>query len=212
MAARRASASDTTREAEHETSATMPGDYGDLPGAADPADQELATVDDVQEPRPVSMSPEAAQRAANYVQEKALGPSMTQIIVYIAGKAQSTAVLNAVIMEQMAERILNAESPDDILDPFATLKGRDLLGKPLNIVGCRFLESTEAKGFPWYAALEVRDPQTGGIIPVTVGGEKLVPQAAGFDMRDAWPQVLAIHESEQTTSNGFKVLELRRAV
>lgn len=171
---------------------------------------ELATVvDDDQAPqdgRVLDMSQAAAKRAGNWVKEKGYGPNMTQIIMYIAAHAVDTADLNAVIMEQLAAKILTAESPDEILDPFSTVKGKDLMGKPLDVRSCQFLESDQADGFPWYVSLMALNPQTGGEEPVIVGGEKLVPQIAGFDMRDAWPQVVQINS--RTTKQGFTVYEL----
>lgn len=154
----------------------------------------------------------AMTRAANYVNTRGYGPKMTQVISYISVNAVDTMALNVVVMELLADRILNAESPDDILDPFGTIAGANLYETPLNIQGVQFIESTQGEGFPWYAALSVLDPMSGEVKTVTVGGEKLVPQVAGFDMANAWPQVLVIHQSDKATSNGYRVLELKRAV
>lgn len=150
----------------------------------------------------------AAKRAANWVQHKGYGDAMTSIIMYIAANAQDTAELNAVIMEQMAIRILNATSPEEILDPFATVKGEDLVGKTLEIRGAMFLEGDKNEGFPWYCTLTCFDAQTGREFPVTIGGEKLVPQVAGFDMHEAWPQVVRITEFK--TRAGFTGYQLER--
>jgi hypothetical protein len=157
---------------------------------------------------PTSMTQQAARRAAEWVKSKGYGDAMGSIIRYIAANAQDTAELNAVIMEQMALRIINATSPEEILDPFATVKGEDLVGVPLEIRGAMFLEGDKNEGFPWYVTLTVFDGRTQREFPVTIGGEKLVPQVAGFDMHDAWPQVVKI--MTYTTRAGFTGYELQR--
>lgn len=154
---------------------------------------------------------EAAGRAANYVASRNLGPSTIALVQYIAANAADTAELNTVILEQMAAKILNAESPSDIVDPFGTMSGRDMYNRPLWITGCTFLESDYTEGFPYYVSFAIQDQQTGSTSVVTVGGEKVCYQAAGFDMHDAWPQMLMICESEKETKAGFRPLELRAA-
>jgi hypothetical protein len=183
-----------------------------MPGVAAEEDSQVATVTSAQpviEGRILDATQEMAQLAANWCRVKNYGPNMITIIQYIAAHAVDTAELNAIIMEQMAIRILNATSPDAILDPLGTLKGKEHLDKPLTVTSCQFLTSTVGEGFPWYAAFNVEDPQTGATDVIIVGGEKLVPQAAGLDMHDAWPRTLRIHEGEKETSNGYKVLELQ---
>lgn len=154
----------------------------------------------------VDLTREAAAKLAEYVQRKNVGPNMTQILMYIAAKAVDTAELNTVISEQLAARILNATNPDDIFDPFGTTRDRDFVNKPLNCEGVMYLDSDKSEGFPWYVALDIRDPQTGNLAPVIVGGEKLVPQVAGLDMHDAWPCVIQIGTT--TTRQGFTVYGL----
>jgi hypothetical protein len=183
----------------------------DIPAPVDPAEQEIEAhkaSGQVGDAHVMEMTAQAAQRAAAWVQTKGYGASMTTLIQYIAAHAVDTAELNAVIMEQMAIRILNATSPEEILDPFATVKGEDLVGRPLEIRSAMFLEGDKNEGFPWYTTLTVYDAQTNREFPVTIGGEKLVPQVAGFDMHDVWPQVIEI--AEYKTRAGFTGYELAR--
>jgi hypothetical protein len=182
----------------------------DLPGVTDPTDQQVTVFEpakELSEGEVISM-----RAAAQYAAERSYGPKMVQIFEYIASHAVDTADLNVVILEQLAARILDAEDPDDILDPFGTVKGKDVLGKPLQITGVQFLQGEFEESFPYYVSFQVYDAATQGVKPVTVGGEKVVLQAAGFDMHGAWPQVLAIHKAEKATRNGFYPLELRRPV
>lgn len=202
----------TTRDASTDQPQTS-DPSGEFPDVADAEAQQLAVPDegdDVIVGEVTEMTQEAAARAAAWVRGKGYGPNMTQIIQYIAANAQDTAELNAVIMEQMAIRIINAESPEEILDPFATVKGEDLVGKSLEVRACMFLEGDKNEGFPWYTTLTVYDAHANREFPVTIGGEKLVPQVAGFDMHGAWPQVVKITEFK--TRAGFTGYQLERVV
>lgn len=151
---------------------------------------------------------QAARRAAEWANKRQYKAATLKILQYIAEHAIDTMDLNVVILERMSERIINAQSPDDILDPFGTLKGQSLLGKPLVVVGCDFLESDQVEGFPYYVSLMTRDAETGITQPVTVGGEKLVIQAAGLDMHNAWPIAVKIQQSAKATRQGYFPLDL----
>lgn len=153
----------------------------------------------------------AAGRALDHVRSKGLGPRATQVIEWIATRAVDTADLNAVILERLAESIVTAESPEDILMPFEPSHGRDYLDRPMVIHGVEYLESDYAEGFPWFATATVtlvgeREQRT-----VTLGGEKVLYQIAGFDMHDAWPVTVRLCESRKATKQGFRPLELRSA-
>lgn len=176
----------------------------DLPGTTPAEKQQLAVSDP--DPQPieahvVTVSDEAARRAAEYVQKKKYGPSMQQIILWIAEHAVDTQELNAVIMEIMAKRILNATSPDDIIDPLGTLKGADLVDKPMWVEKVMYLESDKVDGFPYFVTLDVRQNDTGELLPVTIGGEKLVPQIAGLHMHDAFPMVIRVQAVSTRSGN-----------
>jgi hypothetical protein len=151
---------------------------------------------------------ESAERAAAFVTARGFGPNTINLIGYIAEVAVDTADLNAVIVEQMAARFATATSADDILDPFGTIKGEDLLDKPLYVTSCSFMESDIAEGFPWYVGLATVDQSTGRTTVVTVGGEKLVMQAGALDRAQAWPVMCRIHRADRPTKGGFYPLEL----
>lgn len=154
----------------------------------------------------------AAERALAYVDSRGVGRATQALVAYIAGKAVDSADLNVVILEQLSERILNATSPDDILTPFDPQGMEDLLSTPIMINGCNWLESDFSEGFPWYASLEVVRLDTGEESIRTVGGEQLMYQIAGFDMRDAWPQAVQVVKAKKATKAGFFPYKLRPAV
>jgi hypothetical protein len=179
------------------------------------SEQQVAVVepadvsdDTAQDPEYIEGKVLSMRKAADWVQRRHFGERMRDIIAYIASKSVDTQELNAVILERLAARMLDGEGPDAILDPFGTLKGKELLNRPLMIVACDFLEGDYEESFPWYVSLMVEDNATGGITPVTTGGEKVVIQAAVFDMKGLWPQLCQIKEAPKATRAGFRPLEL----
>jgi len=184
-------------------------DLGDV-DVADPVDQQVAVPESMYDKvgaATENISEEEARKAAEWVRAKRYGPAMTTIIGYIAAHAMDTQDLNSVIMEQMALRILNAQSADEVLDPFGTMRGEDLYDKPLMITGVQYLISDiGGEGFPWYCAVEY-DNGVGGKSVAIVGGEKLVPQLAGLDMHDGFPRLCRIHAGK--TRAGNTILELQ---
>lgn len=162
-------------------------------------------VDDQVEDAEISA---AVERVANFVQKRGFGMNTTRLIGYIAEKSVDEADLNVVITEMLAERLLNATSPEDILTPFDPKGAKEFYGKPLYIMGCTFIES-DYEGFPWYVSLQAQDPKTSETFALTVGGEKVVMQAAGFDRAKLWPAYITICEAEKETKGGFRPLEMR---
>lgn len=198
------------------TSPTMDSLRRDVADVTDPAEQQVevwAEPESEPESEPdvaEGVIVDEARRAAEYITKRGYGPNTIELVQYIAANAADTNELNTVIIEQMAVRMLAAEEPDEILDPFGTVKGQLLFDKPLWVTGCVFLEGGYGEGFPWYVSLSVTDQVSGTTQVVTIGGEKLVMQCAAFSMHEAWPQMVAIHQSDKPTKAGFRPLELRR--
>jgi hypothetical protein len=186
---------------------TPPTEPVDLTDTAEPAADEQQ-VTEVAVPDDPELTA-AVERAGNFVLAKRYLPSTVDLVMWIAANAFDTADLNRIIIEQMTIRFANAESADEILDPFGTVKGQDILDRPLWITACTFLESDLAEGFPWYASLVHTYEDTGRSQVITVGGEKLVMQAAAMTRKDGWPQRLTIHKADRPTKAGYYPLELR---
>jgi len=138
------------------------------------------------------------------------GPAARNLIGYIAEKAKMTEDEDVVIAEQVAAQILGAETADDILDPFGTIKGQELLGRNLAVFGCRFLDTDFMQGFPWFVVADVEDPTTGKHFPVTMGGQRVVMQFAGLHRLGEWPQVMTLLRADKPTRKGFYPLRLER--
>lgn len=153
----------------------------------------------------------AAERAANFVATRGYGPASTALVMYIAEKAVDESDLNVVITEQLAERLLSAQSADDILLPFDPVQGKTKLGQPIYIEGCTIIES-EYEGFPWYVSLRCKVPATGETYVLTTGGEKVVMQAAAADRAGQWPLYCKLVQTDKETKAGFRPLELRPVV
>lgn len=153
-----------------------------------------------------------ANRTAAYVTERGFGPNSIELVQYIAARALDSRDLNVVILEQLSERLLHAQSPADILTPFEPTKGEEYHGKTVEILSTEFLESDFAEGFPWYVSLQIRESATGPTSAITIGGEKLVMQCAAMDRLDMWPAVVRIHRADTPTKSGFYPLELRPPV
>ena len=153
----------------------------------------------------------AAERASIFVSDRGYGPNTIELVMYIASRSVDEMDLNVVIMEQLSARLLAATSPEEILQPFEPQQGKMHYGKPLWVTGSTFIES-DYEGFPWYVSLSATVPATKESFVVTVGGEKVVMQAAAFERSQQWPCYLRICESEKATKAGFHPLELRPAV
>lgn len=183
---------------------TVDGEVLDNLDVTDPDAQQLVVPDGEEsyvETKTMELTQAAAKRAADWVSTKGYGPNMAKVIQFIAANAVDTSELNAVIMEQLAIRILNATSAEDVYDPFGTVAGKDIIGKAITVDSVTYLEGDKNEGFPWYVSLMVRNPQTGGHDPVIVGGEKLVPQVAGIDMHGGWPVVIQIGANKTRAGN-----------
>lgn len=168
-----------------------------------------------QSPRDVELPAEPDEQAlaygakvAAFVLDRRYGPNTVALVQWIAEQSLDTRDLNVVIIEQMAARFAEAETADEILDPFGTVKGQDTLNRPLWVTACTFLDSDMAEGFPWYASLVVTDQASGRSRVVTVGGEKLVMTAAALSRAEMWPQMCMIKKSDKPTKAGFYPLDL----
>lgn len=153
----------------------------------------------------------AANRLAVYVDERGYGPNTTELVQYIAFRSLDSSDLNVVILEQLAAKLLDAKSPDDILTPFDPTHGEQLYGKTIEILSAEFLESDFSEGFPWYASIQFRRNATGPTEAATIGGEKLVMQVAALAKAEMLPMVVKVYRAEKPTKSGFYPIELRNA-
>ena len=177
------------------------------PSTEDSSTATLAVVDGQAEEVDPAIAA-AVARTANFVAERGFGPNTTRLIQYIAARAVDEADLNAVITEQLAERLLAAESADDILVPFDPEKGEAYMDRPIMVHELTFIES-DFEGFPWYVSMSFSLPGQDKRSVLTVGGEKVVMQIAAAEARGLLPLYCKLHRSEKQTKNGYYPLDLR---
>lgn len=158
---------------------------------------------------PYVIPEEAAARALAFIDERKLGPKISELVGYIASRAVDTSDLNVVILEQLADRLLAAESPEDVLTPFDPLHGQDYIDVPLQIESVQYLESDYSEGFPWFASLSVIIAGTGEEKVLTIGGEEVLYKLAALDMHDAWPVVAQLTRKKKPTKQGYYPLDLK---
>jgi hypothetical protein len=169
------------------------------------AGTELATFEDPELDETIRR---AVERTAAFVTERGFGPNTTRLIQYVAGRSVDESDLNAVITEQLAERLLAAATPEDILTPFDPEKGAAYLDRPIVVHEVTFIES-DYEGFPWYASLTFSMPGQDSRSVLTVGGEKVVMQVAAAEANGLLPLYCRLHKAEKATKAGYFPLDLR---
>lgn len=150
----------------------------------------------------------AVARTAAFVVERGFGPNTTRLIQYIAARSTDESDLNAVITEQLAERLLNAQSSDDILVPFDPEKGEAYFDRPIVVHSVTFIES-DFEGFPWYASLTFSVAGQDKQSVLTIGGEKVIMQVAAAEANGLLPLYCKIHKATKATKAGYFPLDLR---
>lgn len=102
----------------------------------------------------------------------------------------------------IAERILRAESVDQLLAPQGTTHARDIIGKPLVILDAHWLESTiEGDGPPVYAVLDCL--VDGEPTAVTCGARTVMIQVLKAKSAGWLPMACMVEESSMRTKAGF---------
>lgn len=112
----------------------------------------------------------------------------------------------------IVERILQAGSPDEVLQPAEPLKARELLGIPLEIKGFRFMRSSYGGREGVYAVIDAWRLDTGEAILVTCGGRNVLAQLYRLATLDALPVRVYFEQSSRPTDSGYFPLWLRPVV
>lgn len=110
----------------------------------------------------------------------------------------------------IAERILRAETVDQLLAPQGTTHARDILGQTIVILDAHWMESTlEGDGPPVYAVLDclVGDEPTA----VTCGARTVMIQVLKAKNAGWLPMTCMIEQSSQRTKSGYYPMWLAAA-
>lgn len=133
------------------------------------------------------------------------------------------------IMEILGQ-IARASTFEEALGGNETTKGREILDTTLEVWGYKFVQSTQAKGCPYFVLLDAKDTRTGKVEMVSVGGwkvvgtcawahyaardlaegsEYLVPQGTpGAIEQMPYPHYFKIHKEETSGGNTVNLLRL----
>lgn len=108
------------------------------------------------------------------------------------------------IAREIMARILRAETPEEVLSQAGTTSARDVLDKALNLLDVRFLRSSFDEGPGVYAILQMGDPDTGEVFPVTCGSRNVLAQAFRLNGLNALPRLVKIVEAGKDTARGYR--------
>lgn len=109
----------------------------------------------------------------------------------------------------IASRILDAETAEDILAPVEALNAEDLNGAPFTLNAVAILPSGMDGGIGFFAVFDASDPKTGDSMSITCGAANVVAQAAALYDKGFLPMTVVIEVSKKATSRGFYPMSLR---
>ena len=109
----------------------------------------------------------------------------------------------------IAFRILDAETPEDILAPIDSINAEDLGGAPFTLNDVTIMPSGLDGGMGWFAVFDASNPKTGDHLSITCGSVNVVAQAAALATKGFLPMTVVIETAAKKTSRGFYPLSLR---
>lgn len=115
------------------------------------------------------------------------------------------------ISRSIVERILKAETFEDVFAPQAVRHARELLDVPLVVHGIRFNQSDFEAGFGFYCLVDCTDAETGESVVVSVGGRNVMAQLFRADQLGVFPAKLKFTQPARPTRQGYWPLWLTPA-
>lgn len=113
---------------------------------------------------------------------------------------------------EVAARILQAETVDDILGETELLKARDILRKPFWLDGFDVRNSDFQDGSGVYMLMSIRlFDDTENRVQVTCGSTNVIAQCVRLQQLDALPAPVCFVEASKPTKSGYYPLWLRKA-
>lgn len=133
---------------------------------ADPAEQELE----------VFTAPDDSQYRRKL--------SEAELINWVAAQVKGGEKDEQAMWQSIFAQVAEADTVDEILNGKAeTVKGKEILDTVLECNSIKFIPSTEAKGFPYFAILDVRYGPNRTQETISVGGVMVVAQLAALHYR-----------------------------
>lgn len=114
----------------------------------------------------------------------------------------------AEVQEAILRRIMAADSPEEILAPQGTVKAKDLLGRPIDIMGFRMQRSDLEEGPGFYAVIDAVDPFDQKPMVISCGAANVMVQLLALHKLKAFPTQAKFTEAERKTKNGYKPISL----
>jgi len=113
------------------------------------------------------------------------------------------------VSRRIVERILSAESAQDVLAAQGTLAAKDVLGVPMKVTGVHWMPS-DLPGSKVYGVLDavIRNKR----VSVTCGSRTVMVQLWKLNDLGVFPISVQICESPTPTANGFRPMWLEAAV
>lgn len=108
----------------------------------------------------------------------------------------------------IVERILKAETVEDVLTMAGALGADDVLNRPFLLHGCKWIKSAYEQGAPVFAVIDATFEDTGERTVITCGGRNVLAQIVQLDKLEALPRKVKLVRTERPTSNGFYPLWL----
>lgn len=110
--------------------------------------------------------------------------SEAELIAWVAAQVKGGEQDEQAMWQSIFAQIAEADSVDEILNGKAeTVKGKEILDTVLECNSIKFIPSTEAKGFPYFAILDVRYGPNRTQETISVGGVMVVAQLAALHYR-----------------------------
>lgn len=116
-----------------------------------------------------------------------------------------------VIAAQIMERILTAETADEVLGGTTAVHAQDVLTRPFTLHGLRLMKSRFDAGLPVFAVLDAEFMDDGSREAVTCSARNVVAQAVQLYRLGGLPRVVKIVQSDTPTANGYNVLWMEAA-
>lgn len=115
------------------------------------------------------------------------------------------------VAKEIMERILSAETPEDVLGGNAPLHAKDVLTRPFLLNAVRFMRSRFENGPGVFAVLEAEMGDSGEAVSITCSSRNVMAQAVALWKLDALPRAVVIRQSDEPTAAGYNVLWLESA-
>lgn len=144
-------------------------------------------------------------------------PNTTDLVVIDTPEAAVAALRGEVLPEiedpeivarQITERILSADSAEEVLGGMQAIHAQDVLTRPFTLHGVRFLRSRFNDGAGVFAVLDAEFGDDGSRQSVTCSSKNVMAQAVQLWRLGALPRDVVLKQSDTPTANGYNVLWL----